>query len=77
VIQIEPTTELLELWRPMDLLNYAYVKSVDYQTRLFSALADLQRRGKIRICAQRRLSWAPTIHNDTFLAVWEPTENRP
>ena len=74
VIHIEPTTELLNLWRPMDLLNYAYVKSVDYQTRLFSTLATLRARGDIRILAQRRLSWAPTIHNDTFLVVWEPAD---
>jgi hypothetical protein len=58
----------------MDLLNYAYVKSVDYQTRLFSTLATLRARGDIRILAQRRLSWAPTIHNDTFLVVWEPAD---
>ena len=72
VIHIEPTTELLNPWRPMDLLNYAYVKSVDYQTRLFSTLADLNTRGHIRIVRQQRLPWAPTIHNDTFLVVWEP-----
>ena len=72
VIHIEPTTELLNLWQPMDLLNYVYVKSVDYQTRLFSTLAKLNAEGRIRILRQQRLTWAPTIHNDTFLVVWEP-----
>jgi hypothetical protein len=72
VINVEPTTELLQLWRPMDFLNYAYVKSVDYQTRLFSTLASLEARGDIRIVAQARLPWAPTLHNDTFLVAWEP-----
>jgi SAM-dependent methyltransferase len=74
VIHIEPTTELLRLSRPLDLLNYAYVKSVDYQTRLFSTLAALAERGEIRLLATRRLPWAPTVHNDTFVAVWEPVD---
>ena len=73
VIHMEPTAELLTLWRPMDFLNYMYVKSMHYQTRLFSTLAKLEKAGKIRILSQRRLSCAPTIHNDSFLAVWEPT----
>jgi hypothetical protein len=72
VIHIEPTTELLEPWRPMDLLNYAYVKSVDYQTHLFTAIAQMASRGEVRIVAQQRLGWAPTIHNDGFMIVWEP-----
>lgn len=74
VIHIEPTTELLSPWQPLDLLNYAYVKSVHYQTRLFSTLTTLARRGEIRLLTTRRLPWAPTIHNDTFLAVWEPAD---
>jgi 3-hydroxyacyl-CoA dehydrogenase len=37
-------------------------------------VARTQARGDLRILAQRRLSWAPTIHNDTFLVVWEPAD---
>lgn len=74
VIHIEPTTELLSPWRPLDLLNYAYVKSVDYQTSLFTTLERLESRGSIRILARERMPWAPTIHNDTFLVAWEPRQ---
>jgi hypothetical protein len=72
VIHIEPTTEFLELWRPMDLLNFAYVKSVDYQTYLFTVLQAMAARGEIRILDRRRMDWAPTIHNDGFMITWEP-----
>ncbi len=73
VIHMEPTTELLEPWKPLDLLNYIYVKSMDYQTRLFTAVERLAASGRIRILARRRLPWAPTIHNDGFMVTWEPS----
>ena len=35
VINIEPTTELLDLTHPRDLVSLVYIRSVDYQTQLF------------------------------------------
>ena len=73
VINIEPTTELLDLTVPRDLVSLLYIRSVDYQTRLFSTLDELERQGRIRIIARERMPFAPSIHNDGFLYCWEPT----
>lgn len=72
VIHIEPTVELLDLSQPRDLISYFYIKSVDYQTRLFNHLRDLERQGDVRIVEQIRMPFAPTIHNDGFVVAWEP-----
>ena len=42
VINIEPTTELLDLTHPRDLVSLVYIRSVDYQTQ---ALHDARRTG--------------------------------
>jgi hypothetical protein len=73
VINIEPTTELLDLTAPRDLVSLVYIRSVDYQTQLFSTLDELERQGRVRIIARERMPFAPTIHNDGFLYCWEPT----
>lgn len=73
VINIEPTTELLDLKMPRDLVSLFYIHSVDYQTQLFSLLDELERQSRIRIVARERMPFAPTIHNDGFLYCWEPT----
>ncbi|RXH12126.1 SAM-dependent methyltransferase [Bradyrhizobium guangzhouense] len=73
VINIEPTTELLNLASPRDIVSYLYIRSVDYQTQLFSTLDEYERRGRVRILARERMPFAPTIHNDGFLYCWEPT----
>jgi hypothetical protein len=73
VINIEPTTELLDLTRPRDLVSLLYIRSVDYQTELFSTLDRLEREGRIRILARERMPFAPSINNDGFLYCWEPT----
>jgi hypothetical protein len=73
VIHVEPTTELLDLTRVRDFVSYLYIKSVDYQTRLFTHLEELARRGDIRILRRMRMPFAPTIHNDGFVISWEPT----
>jgi hypothetical protein len=73
VINIEPTTELLKLTLPRDLVSLAYIRSVDYQTQLFSTLDKLERDGRIRIIARERMPFAPSINNDGFLCCWEPT----
>ena len=72
VINIEPTTELLELFRPRDLVSLFYIRSVDYQTKLFTLLDELEREGRIRIIARERMPFAPSINNDGFLYCWEP-----
>jgi hypothetical protein len=72
VIHVEPTTEKLSLSKPLDLTNFLYVKSMDYQCRLFTVLGELARARRIRILTDRRLDFAPTIHNDGFLLTWEP-----
>jgi hypothetical protein len=73
VINIEPTTELLELFRPRDLVSLLYIRSVDYQTQLFTTLNNMEREGRIRILARERMPFAPSINNDGFLYCWEPT----
>lgn len=73
VINIEPTTELLNLANPRDMVSFLYIRSVDYQTQLFSTLDDYERQGRVRILARERMPFAPTIHNDGFLYCWEPT----
>jgi hypothetical protein len=73
VINIEPTTELLDLTHPRDLVSLVYIRSVDYQTQLFSTLDELERQGRIRIIARERMPFAPSINNDGFLYCWEPT----
>jgi hypothetical protein len=72
VINIEPTTELLDLTRPRDLVSLVYIRSVDYQTQLFTTLDELERQGRIRIIARERMPFAPSINNDGFLYCWEP-----
>ena len=59
VINIEPTTELLELFRPRDLVSLFYIRSVDYQTQLFTTLNELERQGRICIIARERMPFAP------------------
>ncbi|MBR0709330.1 class I SAM-dependent methyltransferase [Bradyrhizobium liaoningense] len=73
VINIEPTTELLNFASPRDIVSFLYIRSVDYQTQLFSTLDDYERQGRVRILARDRMPFAPTIHNDGFLYCWEPT----
>ncbi|KRP93249.1 MULTISPECIES: class I SAM-dependent methyltransferase [Bradyrhizobium] len=73
VINIEPTTELLNLSSPRDIVSFLYIRSVDYQTQLFSTLDDYERQGRLRVLARERMPFAPTIHNDGFLYCWEPT----
>jgi SAM-dependent methyltransferase len=72
VIHVESAAALLSLWRPRDLLNYLYVRSMDYQTQLFSLLRRLERDGLLRIVACERSPYAPTLQNDGCVIVWEP-----
>jgi hypothetical protein len=72
VINIEPTTELLDLTKPRDVVSFAYIRSVDYQTKLFTTLDEFERQGRIRVVARERMQFAPTINNDGFLYCWEP-----
>ncbi len=72
VIHIEPTTELLRPWKPLDLLNILHIHSKDYQRRLFTVLSQLAAARRVNILAKQRLSFAPTISNDGFVIAWEP-----
>jgi hypothetical protein len=72
VINIEPGVHMLRLTQPRDLASRIYIKSMDYQTRLFKLLDMLDARGAIRILARERMGFAPTLHNDGQLCVWEP-----
>jgi hypothetical protein len=73
VINIEPTINFLDWSDPRDLVSLLYIRSVDYQTELFSTLDELEREGRIRIVARERMPFAPSINNDGFLYCWEPT----
>lgn len=72
VVHFESASEMLRPWHPRDLLNKLYVHSMDYQAELISALQKLERERLITIVAQKRMAFAPTIHNDGFIIVWEP-----
>lgn len=72
VVNIEPAIDMLNLSDPRDLASRVYLKSVDYQTRLFALLNELERKGRIRILARERMAYAPTLHNDGLLYAWEP-----
>jgi hypothetical protein len=73
VVHVEPTIEMLNLARPRDLVSLLYIRSVDYQTQLFSTLDELERQGRIRIIARERMPFAPSINNDGLLYCWEPS----
>ena len=72
VIHVEPTTELLRLWSPRDLVNYLYIIRQDYQRSLLRILRAAERAERIRVVDVRRLFYAPSIRHDPVLACWEP-----
>lgn len=72
VMHIEPTVELLRLWRPRDLVNYLYIKRRDYQDNLLSALTEFEAAGAIVIRDVRRLRFAPSTRHDPTFVCWEP-----
>jgi hypothetical protein len=72
VINIEPAIDMLDLRKPRDLSSWLYLKSMDYQTRLFSYLDEIEKAGRIRILARDRMQFASTVYNDGNLRVWEP-----
>jgi hypothetical protein len=72
VINIEPGVDMLKLSRPRDFASRVYIRSMDYQTRLFKLLDTLDTQGRIRVVARERMAFAPTLHNDGLLYAWEP-----
>jgi hypothetical protein len=72
VVNIEPGVDMLKLSRPRDFASRIYIESMDYQTRLFKLLDALDQNGRIRVLARERMGFAPTLHNDGLLYVWEP-----
>jgi hypothetical protein len=73
VVNIEPSIHMLSITKPRDFASRVYIESMDYQTRLFKFLDELNDKGEIRVVARERMEFAPTLHNDGFLYVWEPT----
>lgn len=73
VIHVEPTTELLSPLRPLDWPIYFHVRSKDYQRSLFRTLERHAAAGELRLLHKGRLPIAPSLSNDGFVAVWEPT----
>lgn len=71
VIHIEPGIDMLNLSSPRDLASRIYIRSMDYQTRLFKLLDELDKSGRIRVVARERMAFAPTLHNDGLLYVWD------
>lgn len=72
VINIEPAVDMLRLTDPRDVASRIYIRSMDYQTRLFGLLEELEAKGRIRILDRQRMNFAPSLHNDGLLYVWEP-----
>jgi len=72
VVNIEPGIDMLKLSRPRDFTSRVYIRSMDYQTRLFKLLDSLEAQGRIRVLARERMGFAPTLHNDGLLYAWEP-----
>jgi hypothetical protein len=72
VINIEPGVDMLKLSRPRDFASRVYIRSMDYQTRLFKLLDTLDAQGRIRVLVRERMAFAPTLHNDGLLYAWEP-----
>ncbi|MGY2905017.1 class I SAM-dependent methyltransferase [Bradyrhizobium sp. URHC0002] len=72
VVNIEPGVDMLNLSQPRDLASRVYIRSMDYQTRLFQLLDTLDAQGRIRVLARERMGFAPTLHNDGLLYAWEP-----
>lgn len=72
VIHIEPTTELLKIWLPKDLIDYLYIMRQDYQNNLLKTIVSFERKGLIKILEKKRLYYAPTPRHDNVLICWEP-----
>jgi hypothetical protein len=72
VIHIEPAVDMLDLADPRDIASRIYIRSMDYQTRLWTLLDELDHKGRIRVTARERMNFAPTLHNDGMLYAWEP-----
>jgi hypothetical protein len=72
VVNIEPGVDMLNMSQPRDLASRVYIRSMDYQTRLFKLLDTLDAQGRIRVLTRERMGFAPTLHNDGLLYAWEP-----
>jgi hypothetical protein len=72
VIHVESAAGLLRWSRPFDLLNKAYVRSMDYQTTLVDIVESMTETGRMNLIHRERLTFGPTLHNDPCLLVWEP-----
>lgn len=71
VLHVEPTADDADYGR-RNWVNYLYVKSMDYQSRLFAVLRELDKAGHLHVLRTGPIPFAPTIQNDGFTALWEP-----
>jgi len=53
-------------------VNYLYILRQDYQNSLLTTLRARERAGALRILAEERLYYAPSIRHDPTLICWEP-----
>lgn len=72
VINIEPAVDMLTLTDPRDVASRIYIRSMDYQTQLFALLDQLETQKRVRVLSRQRMGFAPSLHNDGLLYVWEP-----
>lgn len=72
VIHIESASGMLDMRKPLDVLNALYLRSVSYQTELVRILDSWAEAGRIRLLRRERLNFGDTIHNEPGLVVWEP-----
>lgn len=73
VLHVEPTSEDSGHGK-RDWVNYFYVKSMDYQSRLFTVLRELDKARRLHLLRTGRVPFAPTIQNNGFTAIWGPVD---
>ncbi len=72
VVHIEPTREVLNPCRLLDLNCIVYSLAMDYPDNLLTSLRQREQKGTLRIISRERLWYAPTLRHTSVLIVWEP-----
>ncbi|MCW2220084.1 hypothetical protein M2232_003616 [Bradyrhizobium japonicum] len=63
---------MLKLTDPRDVASRIYIRAMCYQPRPFALLDQLEAQSRIRVLSRQRMGFAPSLHNDGLLYVWEP-----
>lgn len=71
VVHIETLSELMDPSSARDRATRAWVRRMDYQTRLLTILRRHEAQGRITITRVERLNYAPTPRYDACLVSWE------